>query len=89
MNAIYATNILVWSEACLASMAIYVEQLSLITAMRITTAIPENDIITTMLPWSFPTKREIRMVINCRAAFDSNKGGMKLKVWSFKCNTTA
>jgi len=51
MNAIYATNILVvWSEACLASMAIYVEQLSLITAMRITTAVPENNITTTMLP---------------------------------------
>lgn len=51
MNAIYATNILVvWSEACLAPMAIYVEQLSLIAAMRITTAIPKNNITTTMLP---------------------------------------
>ena len=89
-NAFYATNISVLSsEACLAPMALYTEQIRLMAAVRIATAIPENNVATAMLPQSFPIKKVFRIATNRRAAFDRNKGGMRPKVWSSKCNTTA
>jgi len=89
-NAFYATNISVlWSEACLAPMALYTEQIRLMAAVRIVTAIPENNVATAMLPQSFPIKGDFRIATNWRAPFDRNKEGMRRKVWSFKCNTMA
>jgi len=80
-NSFYTMNISVLlAEACLAPMSIYVEQMRLMTAMRIVTAIPENNVATAMLPQSFPLKRGHRLETNCRAAFDMNKGGMRPKV---------
>lgn len=61
----------------------------MMAAVRILTAIPENNIVTAMLPQSFPTKRDFRVGTNRREAFDNNKGGMRPKVWSSKCNTKA
>ena len=57
-------------------------------AVRIVTAIPENNVATAMLPQSFPSKGDFRIATNRRAAFDRNKGGMRPKVWSSKFNTT-
>jgi len=89
-NAFYTTNISVLSsEACLAPMALYTEQIRLMAAVRIVTAIPKNNVATAMLPQSFPIKGDFRLSTNRREAFDKNRGGMRPKVWSSKCNTTA
>ena len=88
--AFYATNISVLSsEACLAPMALYTEQIRLMAAVRIVTAIPENNVATAVLPQSFPIKGEFRIDTNRRKAFDKNREGMRPKVWSSKYNTTA
>jgi len=80
-NGFCATNISVLSAAvCLAPMSIYAEQMRLMTAMQVVTAIPEKYIATAMLPQSFPLKREPQLETNRRAAFDMNKGGMRTKV---------
>jgi len=90
MNAFYATNISVLSsEACLAPIALYMEQIRLMAAVRILTAIPENNVTTAMLPQSFPIKGDFSMSTNRREAFDKNRGGMRPKVWSSNCNMTA
>jgi len=89
-NTFYATIISVLSsEACLAPMALYTEQIRLMAAVRIVTAIPENNVATAMLPQSFPIKGDFRIAMTRRVAFDRNKEGMRPKVWSSKCNTTA
>ena len=88
-NSFYATNILVLSaEGCFAPMSIYAKQMRLMTAMRIVTAIQENNIATAMLPQSFPLKRDHRPEMNRGATFDMNKSGMRPKVWSSTCATT-
>lgn len=76
------------AEACLAPIAVYAEQARLMSAVRITSAIPENNIATAMMPMSFPIKREFRFPTNRRMAFDLNKGGMRLKVWTSNSTTT-
>jgi len=73
----------------LAPMALYTEQIRLMAAVRIVTAIPEINVATAMLSQSFPIKGNFRIATNRRAAFDRNKGGMRLEVWSSKCNMTA
>jgi len=88
-NPFDATNILGLSaEPCLGPMSIYAEQTTLMTAVRIVTAIPENNVVSAMLPQSFPLKREPRLETNRRLAFDMNKGSMRPKVWSSTCTTT-
>jgi len=89
-NGFYATNISVLSaEACLAPVAVYAEQVRSMTAVRLATALPENNIATAMFPQSFPIQDEFRVATHRRMAFDLNKGGMRPKTWSSKCTTTA
>ena len=58
------------------------------SAVRMTSAIPENNIATAMMPMSLPIKRDFRFPTNHREAFDANKGGMRLKVWTSKSTMT-
>ena len=89
-NTFYATNITVLSgEACLAPIKVYVEQIRLMSAVRITTAIPKNNLATAMLPGGYPITDQYRFPSNRRRAFDSNKGGMRPKTWNSTCTTTA
>ena len=89
MNGFYATNICVLSsEACLAPMKVYAKQMKLMSTIRITTAVPENNVAMAMLPQSFLVKSDFRLETNRRAAFNMNRGGMRPKVWTSKCNTT-
>jgi len=88
-NPFDATNISGQSaELCLGPILIYAEQTSLITAVRIVTAIPENNVVSAMLPQSFPLKRKPRLETNGRPAFDMKKGSMRPKVWSSTCTTS-
>ena len=88
-NAFYATNITVLSsEACLAPMKIYAEQIKLMLAIRVTTVLPENNVVTAMLPPSFLIKSNYKLEMNCKATFDMNKGGIRPKVWTSKCTMT-
>ena len=67
-------------EACLAPIEMYTERISNTTAIRLATAIPENNIATAIMPQRFPIWRDFRFGTNCRLAFDANKGGMRPKV---------
>jgi len=58
------------------------------TAIRLVTAAPENNMATAMLPITFPTNNPFRVVTNRRLAFDTNKGGMRPKTWSSTATTT-
>ena len=88
-NSFFATNTAVLSaEACLAPIEVYAEQIRTMTAIRLATAIPENNIATAMMPQSFPIRRDFRFETNRRLAFDANKGGMRPKVWSSESTTT-
>jgi len=76
-NGFYATNISVLSaEASLAPVAVYAEQVRSMTAVRLATALPKNNIATAMFPQSFPIQGEFRVATHRRMAFDLNKGGM-------------
>ena len=89
-NAFYATNITVVSaEACLAPIKLYMRQTREMTAVRITTAIPSNNIATAMLPGGYPMVDDYRYPTNRRQAFDNNKGGMRPKVWNSTSTTSA
>ena len=89
-NAFYATNITVVSaEACLAPIKLYMRQTREMTAVRITTAIPSNNIATAMLPGGYPVVDDYRYPTNKRQAFDNNKGGMRPKVWNSTSTTSA
>ena len=59
------------------------------SAVRITTAIPKNNLATAMLPGGYPIMDQYRFPSNRRRAFDSNKGGMRPKTWNSTCTTTA
>jgi len=88
-NTFYSTNVTVLSvEACLAPIDLHVEQMKTMTAIRLVTAAPENNVATAMLPITFPTKDDFRVVTNRRLAFDANKGGMRPKTWSSIATTT-
>jgi len=89
-NAFYATNITVVSaEACLAPIKLYMRQTRKMTAVRITTAIPSNNIGTAMLPVGYPVVDDYRYPTNRRQAFDNNKGGIRPKVWISTSMTSA
>jgi len=89
-NAFYATNITVVSaEACLAPIKLYMRQTREMTAVRITTAIPSNNIATAMLLGGYPVVDDYRYPTNRRQAFDNNKGGMRPKVWNSTSTTSA
>jgi len=82
-NAFYATNItVVCAEACLALIKLYMRQAREMTAVRITMAIPSNNIATAMLPGGYPVVHDYRYPTNRRQAFDNNKGGICPKVWN-------
>jgi len=54
-NSFYSTNMTVVSaEACLAPIKLYAKQAREMTAVRITTAVPKNNIATAMLPGGYP-----------------------------------
>ena len=56
-SGFYSTNLSVLSaEVCLAPIVIYAEQARLMSAVRITSAIPENNIATAMMSMSFPIR---------------------------------
>jgi len=89
-NSFYATNTTVVSaEACLAPIKLYAKQARERTAVRITTAVPKNNIATAMLPGGYPLVEEYRYPMNRRQAFDNNKGGRSLKTWNSTATTTA
>jgi len=89
-NSFYATNTTVVSaEACLAPIKLYAKQAREMTAVRITTAVPKNNIATAMLPGGYPLVEEYRYPTNRRQAFDNNKGGMRPKTWNSTATTTA
>jgi len=88
-NTFYSTNVAVLSvEGCLAPIALYVEQMKKMTAIRLVTAIPNNNIATAMLSITFCVNDDFRLEMNRRQAFDANKGGMRPKTWSLMATTT-
>jgi len=89
-NSFYATNTTVVSaEACLAPIKLYAKQAREMTAVRITTAVPKNNIATAMLPGGYTLVEEYRYPTNRRQAFDNNKGGMRPKMWNSTATMTA
>ena len=89
-NSFYATNTTVMSaEACLAPIKLYAKQAREMRAVRITTAVPKNNIATAMLPGGYPWVEEYRYPTNRRQAFDNNKEGMRPKTWNSTATTTA
>ena len=58
------------------------------TAIRLVTVVPNNNVATAMLPSTFPTNDDFRVEMNRRLAFDMNKGGMRPKTWSSTATTT-
>jgi len=63
-------------------------QIREMTAVRITTSIPSNNIATAMLPGSYPVVDDYRYQTNRRQAFDNNKGGIRQKVWNSTSTTS-
>jgi hypothetical protein len=81
-NIFYATNIIVLSaEACLALIKLYLERIQKMTAIRITSAIPENNIATAMLPGGYPLVNPHRYPSN-RRAYSRKEGGTRPRVWN-------
>ena len=71
------------------ALKLYLKQAREMTAIRITTAIPENNIATAMLPGGYPIVNGFRFQTNRRQAFDSNRGGTRPKVWNSTSHTSA
>ena len=63
-----------------APVTLYLEQIHDMAAIRWSTALPDNNIVTALFPPGFPLHDSFRLSSNCRAAF-SKARGMKPKTW--------